>query len=326
MNKETIKEFKNIVITGPTATGKTRLAIKIAAEFDGEIVSIDSRQVYKGMDIGTGKDLSEYCLNGCNIPYHLIDIIDPRETYNLLEFKNDVALSLKNIHERNKVPVLAGGTPLYLDSILSNYQIKGAAPDIEYRNTLKDLDKDELLEKLKKVLPYVYEELKEGSNRNRIIRHLEKIHGKNPGKYVNDIPDDMQWLILGVYYHRKTVHQKIEQRLDERLANGMIEEVEMLHENGVSWEKLEFFGLEYKFIAFYLQGKLSLKEMRDLLLIKIRQFAKRQDIWFRKMEREGKKIYWIPEGDFSKASELICDFFANKKLPEPTIRLADIKY
>ena len=326
MNKEKNKEFKNIVITGPTATGKTRLAIKVASEFDGEIVSIDSRQVYKGMDIGTGKDLSEYCLNGCNVSYHLIDIIEPQKNYNLLEFKNDVVLSLKDIHKRNKVPVLAGGTPLYLDSILSNYKIKGAAPDIEYRNSLMDLSKDELLEKLKKELPEVYEELKTGSNRNRIIRHLEKIHGKKPGKNVHDIPDDMQWLILGVYYHRKKVHQRIEQRLDYRLANGMIEEVEGLYENGVSWEKLEFFGLEYKYIAYYLQGKLSLQEMRDLLLIKIRQFAKRQDIWFRKMEREGKKIYWIPDGDFTKASELICDFFANKNLPEPTIKLADIKY
>jgi tRNA dimethylallyltransferase len=320
------EKIKNIVVTGPTATGKTHLAVKIASEFTGEIVSIDSRQVYKGMDIGTGKDLLEYRVNGQDIPYHLIDIVEPQEIYNLSEFRNDAALCLKDIIERGNMPVLSGGTPLYLDSIISNYKMNGAAPDMELRKLLKDLDIDQLLEKLKKVLPKAYEELKEGNNRNRIIRYLEKVECKQAGKDVFEIPNNMQWLILGVYFHRKKVHQRIEKRLDERLKTGMIEEVEILHKNGISWERLEFFGLEYKYVAFYLQGKLSLDEMRNELLIKIRQFAKRQDIWFRKMEREGKQIYWIREGDFDEASDLISRFLDNKFLKEPKIRLADIKY
>jgi len=318
--------MKNIVVTGPTATGKTRLAVKIAEAYSGEIISVDSRQVYRTLDIGTGKDLDEYFLNGNQIPYHLIDIVDPSDTYHLMAFRNDALVCLENIQKRGKIPVLAGGSPLYIDSIISNYSMKGAPPDDSFRRSLDGYDIKQLLELLKKKNQEQYEQLKNGFNRNRIIRYLEKQHTELTAIDLPEVPDSMEWLILGVYFHRSTVHKRIEKRLDLRLKNGMVEEVKKLHETGLSWDKLEFFGLEYKYLALYLQGKLSFQEMRDQLLAKIRQFAKRQDIWFRKMEREGKKIYWIPEGDFDSASNLIDDFLNNTKLPEPQIKISEIKY
>jgi tRNA dimethylallyltransferase len=318
--------MKNVIVTGPTATGKTRLAVKIAGTFGGEIISVDSRQVYCGLDIGTGKDLQEYYFNGESIPYHLIDIIQPSENYHLMAFRQDVLKALDDIHSRAKLPVLAGGTPLYIDSIISNYSMKGAPPDENFRNTLKEYDTGKLLELLKIKNPEQYEQLKDGSNRNRIIRYLEKQHTDSTAVELPEIPASMEWLIIGVFFHRNTVHKRIRERLDSRLEEGMVEEVKKLHENGLSWEKLEFFGLEYKYIALHLQGKLSFSEMRNQLLAKIRQFAKRQDIWFRKMEREGKKIYWIPEGDFQSAAEIVTDFLNGQNLPEPEIKISEIKY
>ena len=307
--------MKNIIVTGPTATGKTRLAVKIAAAYNGEIISVDSRQVYRGLDIGTGKDLNEYYSNGEKVSYHL------------MAFRNDALTTLEDIHKRGKLPVLAGGTPLYIDSIISNYSMKGAPPDEEFRESLKKYDIKQLLELLKKNNPEQYERLKDGSNRNRIVRYLEKEHSDLNAVNLPEVPDSMEWLILGVYFHRSKVHKRIEERLDSRLKEGMVKEVEKLHsEAGVSWEKLEFLGLEYKYLALYLQKKLSFQEMRDQLLAKIRQFAKRQDIWFRKMEREGKKIYWIPDGNFESASNLIDDFLFDKSLPEPQIKISEIKY
>ena len=317
--------MKNIIITGPTATGKTHLAVELARKFSGEIISVDSRQVYRCLDIGTGKDIEEYSADGPKVPYHLIDVVDPNEDYNLLRFRQDVPRILEEVHARNSLPIIAGGTPLYIDSLISNYEMQGGPPDEELRNSLNELDNETLLKLLQEEFPEAYEDLKEGNNRKRMIRSLERARAKHNAE-IPDLPEDTQWLILGVYFHRKDVHKRIEQRLDARLDSAMVEEVQGLHDNGVSWERLEFFGLEYKYIALHLQGKLIFQEMRDQLLIKIRQFAKRQDIWFRKMERAGHVIHWIPGGEVAPATDLVELFLKDKPLPEPKIKISEIKY
>lgn len=316
---------KNIIITGPTATGKTHLAVELARKFSGEIISVDSRQVYRGLDIGTGKDIEEYSEGGNAVPYHLIDVVDPNEDYNLLRFRQDVPRILEEIHARNNLPIVAGGTPLYIDSLISDYEMHGGPPDEELRSSLNELENEELLSLLKEEFPKAYEDLKDGNNRKRMIRSLERARAQHNAE-IPDLPEDTQWLILGVYFHRQDVHKRIEQRLDARLENGMVEEVQGLHDNGVSWERLEFFGLEYKYIALHLQGKLTFQEMRDQLLIKIRQFAKRQDIWFRKMERNGHIIHWVEHGKLEPASELVELFLNDQPLPEPKVRISEINY
>ena len=316
---------KNLIVTGPTATGKTQLAVSLAKEFGGEVISADSRQVYRGLDIGTGKDIEEYGTGKDAVPYHLIDIVPPDEEYNLMRFKQDAPRAIKDIHERNRLPVVAGGTPLYIDSLISEYEMEGGASDKELRSSLKKLGLPELLEILKKEDPIAYNSLKESTNHYRIIRAIEKEKVADSEDIVA-LPENTEWLILGVYFHRKEVHKRIEERLDRRLKEGMVEEAEQLHKNGLSWERLEFFGLEYKYLAYYLQEKLSYQEMRDQLLIKIRQFAKRQDIWFRKMEREGHIIQWIKHGNFTEASKLTRMFLENSPLPSPAIKISEIDY
>jgi tRNA dimethylallyltransferase len=315
---------KIIVITGPTATGKTALAVKLAHNFKGEIISADSRQVYRGMDLGTGKDLDEYTIDGTPVPYHLIDIADPAYEYNLREFCKDTWQALENIHSTGHLPFICGGSALYLDAILAGYDLPGAPPDKGLRDELISKSKTELLEMLKSASPQLFTEFKDTDNKKRILRALEK--AKNLERKLEIPRITLEPLILGVYFPRKTVHKRIEERLDKRLQHGMIDEVEQLHNQGVSWERLEFFGLEYRYIAEYLQGKTSYDEMRYTLLTKIRQFAKRQDIWFRKMEREGRDIHWISEGNYDQATKLVKDFLAGQPLPEPEIRIKDIDY
>jgi tRNA dimethylallyltransferase len=320
---------KAIVVTGPTATGKTRLAIELARDFCGEIVSADSRQVYRGMDIGTGKDLSEYALGGEDVPHHLIDIVSPLDEYNLMRFRLDAARAVNNILSRDFLPIVAGGSPLYIDSLISDYDMEGAPPNREFRESLKDISTEELLELLARESGGVPLHLAENPNRKRIIRAIERAReaaGETRMSH-ESLPDNLQWLIIGVYFHRSEVHKRIEERLDSRLRSGMVDEVRHLHdEQGVSWEKLEFFGLEYKYVSLFLQGELSEREMRDTLLIKIRQFAKRQDIWFRKMERAGHVIHWIPKGDTDEATLLIRAFLNGEQPPKPIIRISEIKY
>jgi len=315
---------KIVVVTGPTATGKTALAIKLADYFTGEIISVDSRQVYKGMDIGTGKDLDDYEIDGKVIPYHLIDIADPCYAYNLMEFCHDARSAVKEISEAGHLPILSGGTAMYLNALLSGFSLPGAPPDEAKRQELRGKTVEELDELLKKTNPELFFQLKDHNNRTRLLRALEK--AEEPERIPEMPPLKFESLIIGVYYPRKTVHQRIESRLDARLKEGMIDEIEKLHKDGVSWERLDFLGLEYRYVAEYLQGKTSFQEMRDKLLIKIRQFAKRQDIWFRKMEREGHVIHWLPEGDLEQAKKLVEDFLADKELPEPQIKIKDIDY
>ena len=279
---EIVNPVKIAVITGPTATGKTALAVKLAAEFNGEIVSVDSRQVYRGMDIGSGKDIEEYA----GIPYHLIDIVDPAaETFNLFDFCRAAYAAIADIVSRNRLPILCGGTALYLEALLKSYNLPGGK------------------------LP----ERRSGEPR---IRQEGTIPAFVP-------PFELDALVMGVLYPRTVVRKRIEERLDARFACGMIEEVENLHRSGVGYEKLEFFGLEYREIARYLQGQCSFEEMRSTLLNRIRQFAKRQDIFFRKMERDGIPIYWLNEAKEPDPRKLLTAFISGKPLPEIGFRLCE---
>ena len=317
--------LKTVVITGPTATGKTALAVKLAAGFSGEIISVDSRQVYRGMDIGTGKDLEEYAHGGRPVPYHLIYMVNPGTEYNLMEFCRDAWTAIRDVADRNKLPVLCGGTPMYLNAILSEYELPGGPPDSNLRKSLDGKTLDELLEILKDNDEKVYDAFKDRDNRYRLLRAIEKTavttNALNESNFCELDP-----LVIGVYFPRGEVHRRIEERLDLRLKNGMIGEVEMLHQRGVSWERLEFFGLEYRFIALHLQGILDYETMRNQLLYSIRQFAKRQDIWFRKLEREGRAIYWIDQQKGPDPFKLVEDFLAERPLPRPEISMKDIFY
>ncbi len=314
------KIIKIIVVLGPTATGKTKLAVKLSRKFNGEIISADSRQVYRGLNIGSGKDLDEYA----DIPHHLIDIVNPAEDYNLMRFRSDVPGIILEIDSRRRIPLIAGGSALYINSILSEYSLRGASPSSDFRDSLKNMGTEEILEMLENESEDAYGSANDPNNRNRIIRYLEKT--KNNYSQVEPFPFLPQFLLVGVLFDRKLVHSRIEERLDLRLKNGMLSEVEELHNHGISWERLEFFGLEYRYVSYYLQGKLSFMEMRKKLLEKIRQFAKRQDVWFRKMEREGKRIYWIREGDVAQTEALVDAFLGNREIPVPVIRISEIYY
>ena len=316
-------KIKILTVTGPTATGKTSLAVRLAREFAGEIVSADSRQVYRGLDIGSGKDLSEYG----DVPYHLIDIADPvTDEYNLKEFTADALKAVADISSRGAFPVICGGSALYVNAILRGYELPGGPPDVDYRNALKAMSLEELNNALKSLSFTLWRELHDKENPNRLIRAIEKVRSLSlSGKTQSAL--ELAPLVIAPYYTRKDVHERIKARLEQRFDEGMIDEVKTLHDKGLSWEKLEYFGLEYRYIAFYLQGKLaSFNELKEQLLAKIRGFAKSQDIWFRKMEREGLDIYWIKDGNFDQARELVSKFLAGEELPPPLIRLKDIHY
>ncbi len=297
--------FNLITILGPTATGKTKLAALLANEFDGEIISADSRQVYKGMDIGTGKDLSDYIVNGKQIPYHLINIIDPKEEFNLFLFKkyfNDV---FREIKEKNKLPFLVGGTGLYLSSILQNYKLKVSNDNTDRFHELEVKDIDELREMLLGInsKPHNTTDL---LDKERIIKAILVSEAAVP---VAEL--EVNSHNIGIMPEREEIKRRITERLIFRLQHGMIEEVERLLKEGVTFEKLNFFGLEYKFVGLYLKGGLNYNDMFQKLNSAIHQFAKRQATWFRKMEREGVKINWIDSPDFEKASIIIKETLGN---------------
>jgi tRNA dimethylallyltransferase len=321
-----MKNIKNIVITGPTATGKTSLAVKLARQFSGEIISADSRQVYKGLDIGTGKDIEEYGTGNNTVKYHLIDICFPKETYNLKQFNVDAKMLINEIYINKKLPIIAGGTALYIDSLVSDYDFPISAPDLELRAELKTKSTLELADYLKKNHPETYRNLDNKSSRPRLVRAIEGPALIHLQASVHNVKTNFQWLIIGTFYPRKEVHARIEKRLENRLNCGMIEEVESLHKRGISWERLDAFGLEYRYISRYLRGEIKLDEMKNILLAKIRRFARSQDIWFRKIEKKGHKIYWVPGGNDKQASVLVEDFLENRVLPEPDIKLMDIYY
>ena len=324
-------EIKVIVILGPTACGKTSFAVRLAAQINGAIVSVDSRQLYRGLDLGSGKDIGEYTLpSGETVEHRLIDIAEPDSEYNLAEFMRDCRKAVQDIHAEQRVPVLAGGTALYLDAVLRNYSLQGGAPDSAERAVLRSMSLGELQAKLRELEPDSVILRREPDNRTRVIRRIEILTGRPDESLLaeaNAPSADWKFLVIGVLRDRAEVHRRIEERLDARLNAGMLDEARYLHDvRGLSWERLEFFGLEYRYMALHLQEKLTCREMRDQLLVKIRQFAKRQDSWFRNMERNGIPIHWIRPEAFAEAETLSRDFLAGKELPEPEFRLSETFY
>jgi len=290
-----------IAVIGPTAVGKTALGAKLAYEFNGEIISADSRQVYKKMDLGTGKDFSDYNVNGNLIPYWLIDIAEPSEEYNLFRFTQDFYNCYDQIKERKKLPFLVGGTGLYLSAVLQNYTLNRVAEDEEYKTELFSMPDEQLREILLSYKPFQHNST-DLLERDRIIQAIIVARYDSssaaPRKQLNSF-------ILGINPERNQVRRRITERLKHRLQNGMIEEVRNLIDEGLSMERLNLFGLEYRYVSLYLQGKLNYNDMYQKLNSAIHAFAKRQMTWFRKMEREGTKIQWIENADFELAKSLI---------------------
>jgi tRNA dimethylallyltransferase len=300
-------QYNLLVVLGATATGKTTLAVNLAKEFDGEIISADSRQIYRGMDLGTGKDIEEYIIDGVNIPYHLIDIADAGYKYNVFEFQQDFVKAFENITGRKKLPVVCGGTGMYLEAVLKSYKLIAVPKDQAFRDEMEKKTLDELAQILRS-----YKELHNNSDletKKRAIRaiEIERYYIENP-QIEMDYPQ-MNPLLVGIKFDRESRRDRISFRLRERLKSGMVEEVENLLKSGVSEEDLIYYGLEYKFLTQYVTGKITYDEMFKGLEIAIHQFAKRQMTWFRKMERSGSTIHWLDgymplEEKISKVKEL----------------------
>jgi tRNA dimethylallyltransferase len=275
-------------ILGATATGKTRLAARLAAGANGEVISIDSRQVYRGMDLGTGKDLEEYEVGGRAIPFHLIDIADPGDEYHLFQFKCDCVTAIREIHHRQHLPVLCGGSGLYLSAILEDYQLLSAPPDPVRRAEWEATSTESLVERLRShgALHNTTDTL----DRKRLIRALE-VSEADPSSRAPSVK--LNTVIFGIRIERPKLRQRITRRLEERLEQGMLDEPRALLAAGLKPEQLTFYGLEYRFLTQHLQGEQSWQEMFDGLNAAIHQFAKRQETWFRRMERQGVEIEWL---------------------------------
>ena len=295
-----------LVILGPTATGKTRLAIQLADELDGEIISADSRQVYRGMDIGTGKDLTEYKVKGKKIPYHLIDIVDPQEEYSVFQFQQNFHDTFSDIHKQHKLPILCGGTGFYIKAILMDFHLPTIAPDKKLRQELESWELEDLILQLKSIsLGAVKNSTLE--TKRRVIRAIEvEMNGEKTKKKIRTPKAIIKNpIVLGVEYPREVIRERITTRLQERIDKGMIQEVEILLKSGITHERLERFGLEYRFLSRYLLGQLTREEMIEKLNTAIHQFAKRQMTFFRNMEKNDIRISWIPEGNLKSALDLI---------------------
>ncbi len=290
-----------ITVTGPTASGKTGFAAHLARLLKGEIISADSRQVYKQMDIGTGKDIDDYTIEGHHIPYHLIDIREAGYKYNVFEFQNDFIKVFEEISSRDKMPMLVGGTGMYIEAVTKGYKLIHVPVNETLRGELEMYDLDQLVDRLKSLNPELHNST-DIKHKKRTIRAIEIASYYQTHKEIDSYFPNINQLIFGVKYGRESRRRRISERLKARLESGMIEEVAQLLKK-VSAEDLIFYGLEYKFITQHLTGKLSKKEMHDRLEIAIHQFAKRQMTWFRKMEREGTKIHWL-DGHMSLEEKL----------------------
>lgn len=286
-----------ITILGPTASGKTGVAVKLAAEIDAEIISADSRQVYRRMDLGTGKDLEDYCINGKNIPYHLIDIAEPGTKYNVYEYQKDFLQAYNDIRSRGKKVIVCGGTGLYLESVLRSYRLSPVPQNSELRENLSGKSLEELT--------HILSQYKTLHNTTDVDSAQRAIRAIEIAEYYKHTPIDdrpfptLNSYVIGIDVDRETRRQRISARLKQRLDNGMVDEVKRLLAEGIPADDLIYYGLEYKFLTLYAIGEMSYEEMFRQLEIAIHQFAKRQMTWFRGMERRGIEIHWMKPEDVS---------------------------
>ncbi len=293
---DNMQNQKMITILGPTASGKTSVAAALALRTGGEIISADSRQVYRRMDIGTGKDLADYTIGDVHIPYHLIDIAEPGTKYNLFQYQQDFHTAYNDIRSRGKLPILCGGTGLYIEAVLGGYSLSPVPQNPKLRESLEGKSLDQLTQML------VQLKQKNGSNMHnrtdvdtaqRAIRaiEIETYNLEHPTPERQMPPVDS--LVIGINIDRELRREKITRRLKARLEEGMCDEIRSLIDGGVNPDDLIYYGLEYKFVTEYVVGKTSYEEMFRQLEIAIHQFAKRQMTWFRGMERRGYTIHWI---------------------------------
>ncbi len=292
-------ENKLIVVLGPTASGKTKYAVSLAHKLGTEIISADSRQIYRGMDIGTGKDLADYVIDGRQIPYHLIDIAEAGTKYDIFHFQRDFAKAYKDITSRGLTPILCGGSGLYIESVTRCFELPEVPANPELRERLEQQDEESLKALLCTLT--VPHNVTEYDTRKRLIRAIEiatyiKEHPEDQGIYSTEglpkfAPGEVKY--IGIKVDRDERNARIDRRLDARLKEGMIDEVKGLLDSGIPAENLIYYGLEYKFVTLYLTGEMTYDEMRGKLAIAIHQFAKRQMTWFRGMERRGIEIEWI---------------------------------
>jgi tRNA dimethylallyltransferase len=292
-----IEKPKIIVIVGPTASGKTSLSIKLAKKFNGEIISADSRQVYKGMNLGTGKVTKEE-MQG--IKHYLIDIISPKKTLTVVQYVKKAKAAIKKIISKNKIPIIVGGTGFYVDALVFDYKFPEVSPNLKLRKTLEKKSTQELFKMLKKIDPQRAKNI-DPNNKVRLIRAIEI--AQKLGK-VPELKKELKYnpLFIGIKISKEKLKEKIKKRLIKRLKQGMIKEVEKLKKQGLSWRKLENFGLEYRYIAYYLQNKISYNQMLNQLEKAILNYAKRQMTWFKK----NKNINWIL--NYNEAQKLVKEF------------------
>jgi len=294
--------FNLLTILGPTASGKTRLAVALAREFGGEIISADSRQVFRGMDIGAGKDLHEYG----DVPYHLIDILDSGAEFSVFDFQRLFFSSFSDISERRRLPLLCGGSGLYLDAILRGYRMVAVPEDPVLRLELENRNPDELAALLRELRPQLHN-TSDLLDRSRTVRAIEIARYERENATRQAPLPHIRSLTIGIRWERSELRRRITERLRQRLQEGMIDEVRQLHDAGVAWERLNYYGLEYRFVGSYLQGALNFNDLFQKLNSAIHDFAKRQENWFRRMERHGTAIHWVAgDGDpLAEARHLI---------------------
>lgn len=301
--------YNLLVILGPTASGKTELAVGLARRIGGEIISADSRQVYRGMDLGTGKDLSVYSRGGTAVPYHLIDILEPTEEFSVFAYQKLFHRTFQEIMERGKVPLMVGGSGLYLEAVIRGYRLPAVPINQTLRDGLAREGMDDLRRRFLSLDPAVHNTT-DLRDRERLIRAIEIAGFTHDRHQEPGFQTPLSPLVVGIRCEREILRRRITDRLKARLTSGMLEEVRDLHQKGVSWERIDSFGLEYRYIGLYLRGKITREELFTTLNTRIHQYAKRQETWFRRMEKNGVRIHWTKSNDPGSVIDLIAGLTA----------------